>query len=262
MEQNVTTNAAANEEKVIERLKISMEAHTDFNAVADVAITNTDDLGKIINTIFGGVFKDYHGCKLEVIYMPNNFSFMVVPRLYFQILDKSQYTNDAVTAFIPMSEINSNNMITRVQRVAMTSAIAGVKADITENGKSILEDFIIKNKINDQIIKLEDGPEKWNQVYRPVVGRTGTFMEVFKLDIFEILRMIYGAKSEDGSKYFYQITPNGSIGAVNQYQKPTNWNLIIMRLNNNNLNHAAKQLGMAYIPDYDGMPNINTERLG
>lgn len=261
MEQNVTTNTG-NDEKVVERLKISMDAHTDFNAVADVVITNTDDLGRIINTIFGGVFKDYYGCKLEVIYMQNNFSYMVVPRLYFKILDKSQYSDNAITAFIPMSEISSSSVLTRVQRVAMTSATVGVKVDITDNGKSILEDFIIKNKINDQIIKLEDGPEKWNQVYRSVVTNNGTFIEVFKLDIFELLRMIYGAKSEDGGKYFYQITPNGSIGAVNQYQKPTNWNLIIMRLNNNNLNHAAKQLGMAYIPDYDGMPNINTERLG
>ena len=88
------------------------------------------------------------------------------------------------------------------------------------------------------------------------------FHQLPQFDIFEILRMIYGAKSEDGSKYFYQITPNGSIGAVNQYQKPTNWNLIIMRLNSGNLNYAAKQLGMyMQIPEFEGMPNINTERL-
>ena len=263
MEQNVTPNETkeTNEkEKVVEVLKLGMDAHTDFNAVADVAITTTDELGRVINTIFGNAFADYYGCKLDVTFMPNYCAYVLVPKLYFKVLDKSQYNENTITAFIPMSEMATNNMIARVQRVARTAATVGIKIDITDNGKSILEDFVIRNKVNNQV-KIEDNFD-WTQAYRPTVSNDGTYVEVFKLDIFNILRMIYGDKAPDGSKCYYQVTPNGSIGAVNQYQKATNWNLIIMRLNSGNLNFAAKQLGMyMQIPEFEGMPNINTERL-
>ena len=100
MEQNVTPNETkeTNEkEKVVEVLKLGMDAHTDFNAVADVAITTTDELGRVINTIFGNAFADYYGCKLDVTFMPNYCAYVLVPRLYFKVLDKSQYNENTIS---------------------------------------------------------------------------------------------------------------------------------------------------------------------
>ena len=255
MENNVTNTAIETEEKVVEVLKLDMDAHAPFNPVADTAITTTDDLGKIINSIFGEVFKDYYGCTLSVTYMSNYYSYLVVPMLYFRILDKKEYTDDAVTAFMPMSEMAADSPIARVQRLSRIAATNGIKVEMTENGKSILEDFVIKNnKINNNIHLKEDFD--WTQAYNVLSTENGTFVRVFKLDMFNILRMIYGDKAADGTKQYYNITPNGTIGSVTKYQQPTNWNLIIMRLN------SANQLGL-YIQAQDiaGMPNINTERL-
>lgn len=259
MENNVTNNVT--EENVVEVLKLDMDGHVPFNPVADTAITTTDDLGKIINSIFGEVFEDYYGCTLSVTYMANYYSYVVVPMLYFKILDKSKYTADSRTAFVPMSEVAANSPIARVQRLSRIAATNGIKVEMTENGKSILEDFVIKNSKINENVRIKDEFD-WTQAYNVLPTENGTFVRVFKLDMFAILRLIFGDKTEDGVKQYYNITPNGTIGAVNQYQKPSNWNLIIMRLNSANLNYAAKQLGL-YIQAQEiaGMPNINTERL-
>ena len=265
MENNVTNNVAENTnatENVVEVLKLDMEAHAPFNPVADTAITTANDLCKIINSIFSEVFKDYYGCKLNVTYVSNYYSYVIAPVLYFKVLDKSEYTKDAVTAFIPMSEIEADNPIARVRRYTRMAANNGVKVEMTENGKSILEEFVIKNnKINNNI-RLKDEFD-WSQAYNVIPKETGTYINVFKLDIISLLRMIYGDKAADGSRQYYNITPNGPIGAMNQYQKPSNWNLIIMRLNSSNLNYAANQLGLYIQSQFmnDGMPNVITEKL-
>ena len=257
MEQNANVTENQN---VVEMLKIDMNAHADFDAVADTAITTTNDLSVLINNVFGQVFKDYYGCTLEVTYMPNFCSYVVVPKLFFRILDKSMYNGDYITAFTPMSEVTANSVVARVQRLSKIAATSGIKVEITNEGKSILEDFVIKqNGINNQV-HLDDKFD-WTQAYNVIPDEGETYVRVFKLDIFKILQMIYGKKAEDGSKLFYQITPNGSIGAVNQYQRPTNWNLIIMRLNDKNLKYAAKQLGMyMQVSNSAGMSNVNTDR--
>ena len=257
MEQNVTnpevnaTEEAKKTENVVEVVKLDMKAHAEFEAVADTAITTTDDLGKVINSIFGEVFNDYYGCSLKVEYMPNYCAYVVLPMLYFKILDNEGYHRAERTAFLPMSEVAADSMVARVQRVSRIAATSGVKVEMTADGKSILEDFVIKNNRTNPNVHLEDNFD-WTQAYNVIPTDNGTFVRVFKLDMFNLLRMIYGDK----------ITPTGSIGAVTQYQKPTNWSLIIMRLDGNNLNYAAKNLGIyMQVPEVSGMPNVNTERL-
>ncbi len=267
MEQNVTnTETTVNEEvkkaeNVVEVVKLDMKAHAEFEAVADTAITTTDDLGKVINSIFGEVFDDYYGCTLKVEYMPNYCAYVVFPMLYFKVLSNEEYRNAKRTAFLPMSEVAADSMVARVQRLSRIAATSGVKVEMTADGKSILEDFVIKNSKINQNVHLEDSFD-WTQAYNVIPTENGTFVRVFKLDMFNLLKMIYGDKSADGSKQYYQITPTGTIGAVTQYQKPSNWSLIIMRLDGNNLNYAAKNLGIyMQIPEVSGMPNVNTERL-
>ncbi len=266
MENNVTNTVTENAtetatENVVEVLKLDMDAHAPFNPVADTAITTTDDLAKTINSIFSEVFKDYYGSMIRVEYMPSYCSYVVVPMLFFKVLDKREYTGDAVTAFIPMSEMAADNPVARVQRLSRIAAASGIRVEMTENGKSILEDFVIKgNNINNNVHLKEDFD--WTQAYNVIPGNDGTLIRVFKLDVFNLLRMIYGDKAADGSKQYYNITPNGTIGAINQYQKPSNWNLIIMRLNSSNLSYAAKQLGLyVQTQEFAGMPNVITEKM-
>ena len=256
MEQNVTKAAENNDVKEKESLTIDIESHADFNTIAGTTITTSDDLGKLINGIFGKVFKDYYGCKLDVTYVPAYCSYVVVPKLYFKVLPKDNYNGDNITAFIPMSEITADTVFARIQRVHKIAVTDGIKVEMTDDGKSVFKDYLLKNNASNVPIKIDDKFD-WTQVYNVIPTGTETLIRVFKFDIHKLLRLIYGGVDENGSKLHYQVTPNGVFGSMNQYQKPANWNLIIMRLNDNNLKFAAKHFGV-YMSN-SAIDTINTD---
>ena len=231
-----------------EVLKLSLEKPVSFDAVGDIKITTTTELSKIINDIFVQVFGDYYGCSLKVQFQPERQAYIVVPRLYFKVL--KSYDPDKNYAFNTLGVNKTDDMIGRVQRVSQ-SAASGSKALITDDGKSVLEDFMITPAVKSNNFD-------WNGAFSTVVTDTDTFVQVFKLDINKFISTIFGDHDESGSKLYYQITPTGVVGAANQYKAPDNWSLFILRLNHVNEAYAAELLGYN-IPSQSSMPTVVTE---
>lgn len=230
--------------------KINMEKPVAFNATGEVKISTTSELAKMINEVFSQVFKDYYGCLLTCQFQPERGSYIVVPKLYFHVLKKEEY-EDGLFAFKPLSAQPQDDIVGRVQRLSTISTATGVKVAITDEGKSVLEDFIITPAIRQQ--KFD-----WNTAYDTSATDTETFVYVFKLDINKFLTKIFGDKDENGAPLYYQINPTCLLGAVNQYKKPDNWGLNILRLNHTNEAAAAELLGMA-VPTNNPGPVIITD---
>lgn len=247
---NTVESTAAVETKEV--LKLNLKQHVPFKPVGDVSITTTTELAKVINEILSQVFKDYYGCNLQVQYKPMGNQggvYVVVPVLFFHVLKPEEY-NDGTFAFLPIGANPESDLVGRVQRIAQMSS-AGAKVTMTEDGKSILEDFVINPNKNQEF--------DWNQAYSVQAAGDETFIQVFKLDILKFITKIFGDKDEEGSVQYYQITPIGVLNERNMFKAPSNWSLNIMRLNHNNEAAAAELLGL-FVPNTVA-PNVITERL-
>jgi len=239
-------------EETKEVLKITMDNPVDFEPVGDIKITSTDELGKIINDVMVQAFADYCGCSLQCQFVPDR-GYVVIPKLYFNVLKKEQYTDDKYFCFKTLESQPKSDIIGRVQRLSQISATNSVKVDITDDGKSVLEDFIITPNKN---VKFE-----WNGAYNVLATATETYIEVYKLDMLKFVRLIFGDTDANGSALYYQITPTGVIGGNNPYKKADNWSLNIVRLNHANEAKAADLLGYGQITTGVG-PAINRATTG
>ncbi len=244
--ENNNTNPATETKEV---LKITLKKPASFDAVGDIKITTTTELSKIINDIFAQVFADYYGCSLKVQFQPERQAYIVVPKLFFKVM--KTYDDNKIYAFRTLGANKANDdMIGRVQRVSQ-SAASGSKALITDDGKSVLEDFLITPAVKANNFD-------WNSAFSTIATETDTFVQVYKLDINKLISTIFGDHDETGSKQYYQITPTGVVGTANQYKNPDNWSLFILRLNHVNEAYAAELLGFN-IPAQSSMPTVITE---
>ncbi len=254
---NVNVNNATENTQKPTALKLDIEP-INFNSTADVVITTTNELGKLINDIFGGVFNDYNGCTLDVQFQPNLQSFIVVPNLVFRVLPKEAYKQNGYFAFIPfdVQQRGTNDLIERVKKLSLMSNTNGIKVDITNDGKSALEDFLLPG-----VKKPENDKFNWGEIFTPMVVNNETFVRVYKLDICTILKKIYGDRvpGDKNGKFYYQITPTYKINATAQYKQRDNWAINILRLNTVNMNKGLSDLGYG-APVDQGFANVITDR--
>lgn len=245
--ENINTATSATPETK-EVLKIALKKPVSFDPVGDIKITTTTELSKIVNDIFSQVFADYYGCSLKVQFQPERQAYIVVPKLFFKVM--KNYEAGKTYAFNTLGAKPNDDMIGRVQRVSQ-SAASGSKALITDDGKSVLEDFLITPAVKANNFD-------WNSAFSTIATDSDTFIQVFKLDINKFITTIFGDTDETGSKEYYQITPTGVVGTANQYKTPDNWSLFILRLNHVNEAYAAELLGFN-IPSQSSMPTVVTE---
>lgn len=243
MEVN-STNAT---EEVKVDWKIKLDKPVAFNNVADIDVTTTKELSKLINDLFAPVFKDYFGCNIKTIYVQDRNAWVISPEIFFHVLKEDAYADDnALFGFRPLSMQPKDDIVGRVQRLSQISVTSGVKVGITDEAKSILEDFVLtpQNKKFD-----------WKEAYNTISTDTETFIRVFKLDIIKLVRKIFGAKDETGARLEYQITPIRPVDLTQQqsYKQIDNWSITILRLNVDNQNVAAELLGFNQ-PIYDNTP--------
>lgn len=240
--------------------KINIDPPAVFDDTATVMITSTNELGKVINDVFSQVFADYYGCVLDNQFMPEKFGYNIVPRLYFHVLPESRYKDGSVTAFRPTSIAvkNASSIAESVIKLSRSgsSINGGTKVEITEDGISVLEDFVVTPNNHPDTLKRFN----WADSYKTEPAERETLIRVFKLDILKFVRKIYGEHDENGAKLYYQVTPTGMIGSQ-QYRASNNWSINIMRLNSRNQNKAAELLGYGIVGT-DASAYINTETLG
>ena len=243
--ENVNT---ATDTTTKEVMKIKMSKPVSFDPVGSIKITTTNELSTIINNIFAQVFDDYYGCSLRIQFQPERGIWIVVPKLFFKLL--KTYDDNKTYAFRTLnSSKGDGDMVGRVFRVSQSVA-SGTRALITDDGKSVLEDFLITPAVKTSSFD-------WNSAFGVVSTDTDTFVQVFKLDINKFIATIFGEKDETGSRQYYQINPTAPINTNTQYKNAENWSLMILKLDHVNEAYAAELLGYN-IPSQTSMPNVVT----
>lgn len=240
---NVETAKSTNQAA---KLVLTKPAH--FDACADVMLSTTNELGRVINDIFSNVFADYYGCSITV-QMVTSRGFYIIPKLYFHVLSDQEYDReDKVFAFKPIGkESSSNSLLDKVKNISNVATVMNSPSRgmlFTEDGKSILEDFMLTT----------NGKIDFNKCFESKRYTNETIISVFKLDILKIVSKIYGEIDSENTPYYYQITPTFQIGST-PYKNSENWGLYILRLRHGAEARAAEQYGIAG-PSADGISNI------
>lgn len=247
MEERTNVTVENEQKKAPAKLVLTKPAH--FDACADVMLSSTNELGRVINGIFSKVFEDYYGCSINV-QMVTGRGFFIIPKLHFHVLPDAEYDKetDKAFAFQPVSKNkNGNSFLDKVKSVSNAATIANSPSRgivFTEDGKSILSDFMFT----------QNGKVDFDKCFECKQYTNEMIISVFKLDILKIITKIYGEVNEENTPYYYQITPTFQIGST-PYKNSDNWGIYILRLHHGAEARAAEQYGMAG-PSADGIQNI------
>ena len=236
-------------------LKIEVTQPADFEAVADISVTTTELLSKLVNQILKPTFADYQGCRIMATPV-NGQGLVLETRLFFKILPDAEYTNkDAIFAFQPTSvaaKANNDEIVSKLERISLLSdRNLRNRMSITEDGKSALSEFIIPQAKN------SDGSVKWNECMNVTSSGNNSFVCVFRVDINKIVGKIFGEKGSDGTPLYYMLQPTYQIGGSSIFgnQNSDNWAMNVIRVHHGGLSMASKIMGLP-VPSEYGMPQM------
>lgn len=256
MEQN-------NEKKVLKNLTVTEP--DEFRSTYEVEMTTATELARLIDTLFGRVFNDYHRCNLNPI--PNQFGagsgydLSLCFRPNANAIDEKD-SDGKVAAFVPVSLQNnksSNEIYNGIKRISNVA-----KADtifyISQSAAELLRNLFIDNYVfTDSTFTTDPSPKKY--VARRLIGEQQTRTNIgynryqpvienviLHLDINKVLQLIKGDVNEKGEKMFYNIRPLTDIFA----NVPNNSGMVpirsetvieIMRLNGNEWDNFSARVG-------------------
>lgn len=216
-------------EKVLKNLTVTET--DDFRSTYDVEMTTATELAKLIDTLFGNVFNDYHRCNLMPVPTGQfgggsaydlSLSFRPNPTA------SEEPDNDGkVSAFVPSIAIGAStgnniyNGLKKVSDIAKTHTVFTISQTATE----LLRNLFIDNYVfSDQTFTTDPSPKKF--INRKLIGeqqakvnigynRFQTVVEnvVLHLDINKVLQLVKGDTNEKGEKLFYKIRPLTDIYA-------------------------------------------------
>lgn len=217
--------ATTNEKKT----RIALEEITEFDGLLKSKITTTFDLSQVVNKLFRPVFQDYEGCTI----LPDQFGTFQLT-LFFK--DKGEAENGKIkniTSIIRKVE-DKNDVMTRIQN--LNRANSSSKFELTQETKDVLEEFI--RKPNGQNIN-------WKQFVVESTERTygggyNIYIKVLNIDLYKILRKIYGAKV-DGSYMEYMIS---MIRPTSNQGGSVNYLINISQLDTKMVEDLYAQMGM------------------
>lgn len=247
MEETRNTVATENNngKKEREKLRIRVNNVANFDPCQEIKITSSMTLAKAINSLFS-IFDDYIACNL-VVQPVLNVGNVVIPILYFKLLNSNEYKNDEgkYFAFKPVSVVKEEEAFIETLNRISGSMAGDIKnsVKITQDGVDVLEEFVAGKK-KDKI--------KWIDMYQVKQLNNETLIAITGIDLYRILAKIYGEVDAEGMQYDYRIVPVSEVGG-RAMGSATNWNLTLYRIRLGSLGRAAEVIGFGMPTNY-GMP--------
>lgn len=245
-----TTNASTVDETKREKYRINKDgaAMTDFEPIAETQYIRSQELCSMVASIFHQAFADFHGCKFEV---QQNGEPTI--SLFFDHADHSSDSKPCACTLTNVKKGNNNDIIQRA-RVRDTLMKDGDRYYLTEDGKDVITDLLIRRFIKN------NGQVEWRTVVGEYSDQTAQnqwmgrpaiqYTKVSFIDPKLICKLIYGSKDNDDTfDYGVQILcPLDN--RINQFQMmgaPTSMNymLKIERAHSKALNEVYSKIGIA-----------------
>lgn len=241
METINTTGAVAQgqkkEETATSNYHLTVREHADFDAVQEVSIITSKNLGDAINGIFETGFADYRGCNLVPVFI-NNVGNVLIPYLFFQIFPKEQYVNNVPFAFRPIVSADKT-IIENIQRITSPLSPLNNTVEMTADAMSALEEFVAPRDKNKKI--------EWKSMWSVQNVDGDTIVQLQGLNVIQMLKKLYGEHDHEKSRYSYAINPVKPVTENSMIPgpgRPQNYVLEMMRVKEGSLARATESVGM------------------
>ena len=245
---NQNENAATN---VKEEVRISIGTKVEFPETMKTQLTTTAKLSELVGEFFLPIFPDYDGAYINLV----NGQFQLC--LYFRDkIDDSHLAEGQYKAVRNVISAKTDRSCPMIDRIRNMNDINGSRnITLTEELKSALEPFMIKHN-NAQV--------NWGQVISEVTepGYNNSqyiYLKIMGLDIYKILREIYGNKIKvNGADHpvDYEIQPIRPIGQA--VGNDLNYLISIMQLDNVEVADLCNSVGIIPVQGriYKVMPKL------
>ena len=182
----------------------------DFNANIETLATTSHELARSINReMFSGVFDDYEGCFIT----PNMSQHAMSIELFFKpssIVSRSTGKISALALLIDPQERKANGNRNRAgyDSIEKFNLLKKNKLyKLTDDAKELLSTIMPKYLLN-----RNTSQPNWDKCVFEIVqqanvmnGRDVVRVKIINIDLNSILKLMYGEKAPDGSKYNYRV---------------------------------------------------------
>lgn len=238
-------NAKANDKVESKKEHIELEEKAVFPELLSAGYMTLSDLSKLVNNLFFSVFSDFFGSKLEI----DPKTGRVITRIFFSpVADKSK---DPAGCYAVEDANSGRNLNDIANRLSLANRLNNPNGNwknlqLTKDGQDKLEGFLVNNAFN------RNGGINWAVATDEVTTSTGQFTrpQIFfsvEIDIYKVLRTVYGSKPSNGTKWNYSIEVKNPINPITDpvtgAVKASNFNLLIWRLDSNDVYRLAERFG-------------------
>lgn len=216
-----------------EKKKVMIEVNgVNFDGVVKTKLITTNDFCLEVNKLFKNCLNDYEGCILEPD-LNGNFTL----KMY---LSDSKVSDPSLVKCL--KSISASEAKTPVDRLMNFNIAQRNKMyTLTDSAKDVLENLVVT------------GPNKkvdWSKVAveftdSSVYGATSKIYTVVFLDLYKVVKTLYGTKLPDGGSADYKIIPVSPVGNTYGYSNISkNYLLSIMQLDTKMVNEISRKIGL------------------
>lgn len=206
--------------------KVKFELNTiEFDAHASTKFLTSNELEKMFNKIFRGIFCDYEGCYLTpVVGDVSKNEVRVDLTLYFT--DKTNH-GEKIKTLIATDKTVKEGASPIERMISLNNRVKSNIYEIDPESKDIFEDLSYNQKWVDKMAIQQVDPANRNLMLVKVIG----------IDPVKIIEKMYGTKV-NGEEFTYRISPV-------KIMAPNNFMLRIERLNKVNATDFFRKMGFA-----------------
>lgn len=226
--------------KATQRIKLEPKV-IPFPTLVDILYNDTTGLAAIVNSLFRPVFSQYKGSKIEVVQ-----NRQLLCSIFFVDKAPEEGKYKAIQSIIDKDNNSSENRIFAMNQIFNFKNGNRKWYKLTNEAKDLLMDFI-PNQFFDG-----NGKIRWENAVREGSYQLAAFQqEVYiqvAIDIYKVLKAVYGADAPDGGKWQYQVNIGFPVNPVNTMvgqQVANKWQVFIMRVNSKDVDSIASQYGFA-----------------
>lgn len=228
--QNGNTQVQGGQQKEErKKLRLDVKQHDEFPSTVGTALMTSMKLTKDINALFRSAgIQDFYGSRLDL----NQSTGQLELAIFFK---PENHNGNGVYFVEPASAGTRQGTTAAFNRISsMDARNSGRTIQLTQDGKDVFDELIFKN-YNQKV--------DWNRYAIETVengnfGNCNLYLQVINININQILKKIWGDRTEDGSRLDYQVS------VVRYVAGSPNMILSIQQLNEKTLNKLAEEVGI------------------
>ena len=248
-----------------ETCHIEVKEYYEFKPIIEHMIINTIELSEIINGFFGGIMRDYYGCRIKIangnnVFMMNNEEKSNIPlnslyvELYFRDNSKDRSGAYPIETINYKSIPNKNGVNKSIVDLAIINANSGPMA---------ARMYVVDPKTYEALDEFRfysDRKVKWENLTKEITNNVGYTFSVNQENILvisgislnKVIAKLYGEKNDESNKKCYEYRAqlvgflNNNDGRV--LNTENEYVLEIQKMNSVELARLRKSLGSPIAP--------------